>query len=127
MDLYKLFLNLNSFDDYAAFSCRFKQYYIILWVGNDGYKLSNPDASRLNLNDYSHFAVKITSAEIDLGSAQAMNEIFGFDLMDFPTGANHHFTNVGYLVPKEVLIAILQKIGVISSMPEDAGDGEDYE
>ena len=114
--------------DYLPFECESKmkdngQYDVILWVGYcEGGSLSCPSNNyELSLNDYTHLGIRISHSIHSLYEEDEMIKYVGSDLVPFRHGTCH---NQGFLVPRDVIIKLLRKIGVISSIPEDAGDGE---
>jgi len=114
--------------DYHGFSLIKKPYSILLWVGSIGVEnkrnLSAPNIKDLSLDEYTHFSFIINKHYLAISSPE-MYELFGFDLMEFPTSRDlMRQPNYGYMVPKSYLIKILQKLGIINPIPDDAGDGE---
>jgi len=99
-------------------------YEILLWVGCDANAdLSSPPVSNLSLNDYTHFGIRVECCGYNFTKANEMKAVLGFNFDDFRAGL-YCQSNQGYNVPKAFLIKILQKAGIISEMPDDAGDGE---
>jgi len=123
IDLDRLFMINETGIRYRSLLYICGDYRLILWVGKDGNKISDPENAHLSLNDYSHFGIRVRYNG-NIVNEEQMHEVFGFDLMGYPV-AGKHCPGTGYMVPKQFLIMILQKFGVIPFIPEDAGDGED--
>jgi len=126
MDLDKIFKAAITRGRYHAFICSRDNYKITLWVGvdPDGSAISSPDALNLSLNDYTHFGIQFSINYLPRLKDGEMKEIFGFDFSKFAYKKFHVHENMGDLIPKEYLVEMLKRLGIISSMPIDAGDGE---
>jgi len=125
IDLNKIFPigTPDNFMRRKRYSLDYDQYHICLWVGidTDDTVLSYPENMYLSLSDYECFTIEIM-LNGDRMNKNEMNSLFGFDFVKF--SRNHNYGGFGWRVPKAFLIKILQKLGVASNMPDDAGDGE---
>ena len=125
MDLDKIFTKTSTQPDWSSFECSNKGFSIRLWLGSErDCEYSKPliNYASLSLNDFTHFTITINHATMALNRV-AMHEIFGFDLEEF-FGKSYPDCSRGYLVPKNILIKALNKIGIFDTFPPDAGDGE---
>jgi len=125
-DLNKIFEKAGSCRGVRTYKLICKEYKIYLWVGEScGKPYSFPNSINLSLNDYTHYGIDVRNKGFSLARDGNMQRIFGFHFYDIGQNTgNTCFYEFGRMIPKHYLIKILEKIGAISSIPDDAGDGE---
>jgi len=126
IDLDKLFQ--KQFDNtYGYYKAAYNGYSVGVFVGIGNVVLSQPENKHLSLNDYTQLTIEVRHLVYGRLDGNTMNAMFGFDFLAYPENNGRFeikYAGFGWNVPKHCLITILQKLGVISAIPIDAGDGE---